>query len=151
MSREPQLRHPGLDSWSRVPPETLFAFCFCSYSLGRNIPLTTSQDKDLVPLLFPEVPPPPITASAQGWDTPALRGQQGLLSWMLGPVARSLPCHCQTIFLSSLRGHLQVILQKQVALLQPQAGAKSAFVTGLPHTAGSGEMAGRLCLWCPAL
>ena len=58
MSREPQLRHPGLDSWSRVPPETLFAFCFCSYSLGRNIPLTTSQDKDLVPLLFPEVPPP---------------------------------------------------------------------------------------------
>ena len=120
---------------------------------GRNIPLTTSQDKDLVPLLFPEVPPTPITASAQGWDTPALRGQQGLLSWTLGPVARPLPRHCQTIFLSSLRGHLRVIFQEQVALLQPQAGAgaKSAFATGLPHSAGSGEMAVGLWLWCPAL
>lgn len=117
---------------------------------GRNIPLTTTQDKDLVPLLFPEVPPT-ITASAQGWDMPALRGQQDLLSWTLGPAAGPLPRDCQTIFLSSLRGHLRVTFQEQVALLQPQTGAKSAFATGLPHPAGSAEMAGGLWLWCLAL
>ena len=104
---------------------------------GRNIPLTTPQDKDLVPLLFPEVPPT-ITASAQGWDMPALRGQQDLLSWTLGPVARPLPRHCQTIFLSSLRGHLRVIFQEQVALLQPQAGAKSASNSTCPPPPHSG-------------
>ena len=138
-------------------PESLLRLHLPSASVsiprGRNVPLTKSQDKYLVPLFFPEVPPTPITASAQGWDMPVLRGQQGLLSWMLGPVARPLLRHCQTIFPSSLRGHLRVIFQEQVALLQPQAGAgaKSAFATGPPHSAGSGETAGGLWLWCPAL